>query len=1036
MNDDFEPVTPLTRREGGSVGEGAVLGTRREGVLGGYVRVNLPPELAARFEVLGEVASGGESDVLLVRRRDDGGRSAALKIYRHGLEPDPEALVLIRALPREHVVEIYDCGRSTAGWWEEQDYIEHGSLAELFNAEGPQLAVERLREVIVELAGALEAVHPVLHRDVKPTNVLVRAVEPLDLVLGDFGLARSTAFTHIVSTVAGSLAYQSPEALDGGASPARDWWAVGMIVAEASTGRHPFFDPGLGWPPAAEMRIALTTRPVPLDGIDDERIRLLCRGLLIRDPRQRWGATEVRSWLDGGTPTIADESATLHVDGRAAAIQPFVFAGQRCTTPEQLAPLLAQHWDYALRLISGAASEAPDYVRLVGWLEDHHHVPALRVLEQGVKDRSVARRLFRLLRTLDPDLPPSFRGHVVDREGLLALADAAAGGSAEEQLVIYDICELGIVGELAREEAFDDLIGLDERWRAEVELVPSLRDQLGSLGGPLETEETRRAVRARVLLALLDTDAMQSLRDSVGDANQPALTRDADARSLFQRICGDGTQPVRLIASTLALEPARERYENDLEQFRVARSTREDARVRLGSATDAVERGLKSVGGTGEHVLRSDARRMCEAVEDLMSQIDAIPDDMDNALAALGRIQALRSDAMELEQEAGQWEQDPLGATLARRPELVADCEAVGVPDLRRSCAAVLERGQFLAQSRTLWTTYIEAVAIARAVGVHPHRKLPAAPPGDNAVEVLKWCVSVRTEGRALVDDLLKRVSDQTPTHGSTESPASVSPAFGAVVAFLGVFGILCAIGFGTLAYPVLGLWIILCPLSAKMTYSRLKKSRTEQLARYTAQARVTYEQECESVNQAQSGLRAALQTLGSQGDSNATGEGSHPPAGGEAAPAREVVARPAMIMTSAGAIGLELTSVRSQGADVFAHLAQSGSYNGATVRRVRGGSAVAVGGRSDSGSDTEVTYLGPTTGGGLPFARGEVVLIRATGDQRAAELFIVTAQQSELAMAPEYERIGRVTSGMFICDRISDGASEAHIESIHVASA
>jgi hypothetical protein len=545
--------------------------------------VNLPPELAALFEVLGEVASGGESDVLLVRRRDSDKRRAALKIYRHGLEPDPDALAVIRALPHEHVVEIYDCGRSTAGWWEEQEYIEHGSLADLFTEEGPKLASARLSEVLVELTNALDAVHPVLHRDVKPTNIFVRTIAPLDLVLGDFGLARSTAFTHIVSTVAGSLAYQSPEALDGGASVARDWWAVGMIIAEGAIGRHPFLDPELGWPPAAEMRIALTTRPVPLDGVDDERVRLLCRGLLTRDPRQRWGASQIRSWLDGESPAVADESA---VRTRGVSVQPFVFAGARAATPEALAPLLAQHWDDALRLVSGAASQAPDYVRLAVWLQEHDDRAALRVLEQGAQDRSFARRLFRLLRVLDPSLPPSFRGCVVDRQGLVALATSAAIGDEQSQVIVYDLYELGIIGELARDEQRGDLIGIEEEWRAEVELIPRLRDQLGALGQPLDDEAVVRAVRARVLAALLDSDVREELVAAAGDSSQPALQRNSEARDLFEQVRGDGSQPIRLIAALAAVEPARERYEHE----RAEREAAERAATERREATERAER--------------------------------------------------------------------------------------------------------------------------------------------------------------------------------------------------------------------------------------------------------------------------------------------------------------------------------------------------------------------------------------------------------------------------------------------------------------
>lgn len=540
------------------LGDGGVVGTRREGGLaGGYVRMNLPPELASRFEVLREVASGGESDVLLVRPLSDHGRLSALKIYRHGMEPDPEALTVIRSLANEHVVEIYDCGRSTAGWWEEQEYMELGSLAELLAAEGPRLSGDRLREVVLELAGALEAVHPVLHRDVKPSNVFVRTREPLDLVLGDFGLARSAAFTHIVSTVAGSLAYQSPEALDGGASPARDWWAVGMIVAESAMGRHPFLDPELGWPSTAELRIALTTRPVPLDGIEDERARLLCRGLLVRDPRQRWGCAEVRAWLAGDSPVVASEhDQPLAV--RAETIQPFVFAGQRCGSPQQLAPLLAQQWQEALRLISGAASEAPEYIRLAVWLQDHQHEPALRVLG-AAHDRSFARRLFRLLRVLDPKLPPSFRGYVIDRGGLLDLGRAAVGGNEEASIALHDLLQLAILGEVAREDDYADLGSLEDAWRQQSQLLTQLRDQLGDAASPLRDDGISRRAVASILDALLDRTELSQLNGRFAELHNGLDLDESDQRrAQLDDVVGDGTEPARLLVGLLLAEHLQE----------------------------------------------------------------------------------------------------------------------------------------------------------------------------------------------------------------------------------------------------------------------------------------------------------------------------------------------------------------------------------------------------------------------------------------------------------------------------------------------
>ena len=462
------------------------------------------------------------------------------------------------------------------------------------------------------MAGALEAVHPVLHRDVKPSNVLVRAFRPLDLVLSDFGLARSTEHSHIVSTVAGSIAYQSPEALDGGASAARDWWAVGMIIAEAAIGRHPFHDLELGWPSTLEMRIALTTRPVPLDEIHDPRIRLLCRGLLTRDPRHRWGAGEIHAWTAGGSPPVVDDAGAAKAHD-TAAIQPFVFAGQRCTSPEQLAPLFAQHWNDALRLVSGQASEAPDYVRLILWLQEHENRAALRVLEQGAQDRSFARRLFRLLRVLRPELPPTFRGEVIDLDGLLVLAARAAGGDADASTVVYDLQQLGIIGELAREDEHADMITLDQRWTAQVELLNRLRDQLGAIGTPLADGDVERAARARILTALLDPTALETLAQTVGSSDQPALAENDQLRTVFEQTLGDRDEPARLIAALLVQDAARD----ELPRIRAARQAAEE-RVRI--EREAGEQAAREQ-REREYTQRAQAQRMARAamLSDLVS---------------------------------------------------------------------------------------------------------------------------------------------------------------------------------------------------------------------------------------------------------------------------------------------------------------------------------------------------------------------------------------------------------------------------------
>jgi serine/threonine protein kinase len=73
-----------------------------------------------------------------------------------------------------------------------------------------------------------------------------------------------------------------------------DWWALGMIALEAATGRHPF--EGLS---EQVINHHLATRSVDVRTVYDDRLRALCRGLLLRDPKRRWGGVEVARWLAG-----------------------------------------------------------------------------------------------------------------------------------------------------------------------------------------------------------------------------------------------------------------------------------------------------------------------------------------------------------------------------------------------------------------------------------------------------------------------------------------------------------------------------------------------------------------------------------------------------------------------------------------------------------------------------------------------------------------------------------------------------------------
>ena len=159
-------------------------------------------------------------------------------------------------------------------------------------------------------AGAIEAAAQILeglahahgkgivHRDVKPANVLLEDGPDISIRLLDFGLARFAEAETLtaVGDVPGTLAYISPERLRGeAASPASDVWSVGVMLWEALAGRHPFWAPSLlatskkieaGAPPLAQARPDL---PKPL-------VAAIARALDL-DPMQRPSAAELAKTL-------------------------------------------------------------------------------------------------------------------------------------------------------------------------------------------------------------------------------------------------------------------------------------------------------------------------------------------------------------------------------------------------------------------------------------------------------------------------------------------------------------------------------------------------------------------------------------------------------------------------------------------------------------------------------------------------------------------------------------------------------------------
>ncbi|APE14466.1 protein kinase domain-containing protein [Mycolicibacterium pallens] len=204
--------------------------------------------LEGRYRVEARIATGGMSTVYrgLDVRLD---RPVALKVMDARYANDSQFLTRFqreaRAVARlkdPGLVAVYDQGLDGSHPFLVMELIEGGTLRELLRERGPMpphAAAAVLRPVLGGLATAHRA--GLVHRDVKPENVLISDDGEVKLV--DFGLVRAVAEAGITSTsvILGTAAYLSPEQVSTGAADARsDVYAVGILAYELLTGATPF----------------------------------------------------------------------------------------------------------------------------------------------------------------------------------------------------------------------------------------------------------------------------------------------------------------------------------------------------------------------------------------------------------------------------------------------------------------------------------------------------------------------------------------------------------------------------------------------------------------------------------------------------------------------------------------------------------------------------------------------------------------------------------------------------------------------------
>jgi serine/threonine protein kinase len=381
--------------------------------------------VGGRYRVVDLVPLGGGDQARVYSIRDEGGsgEDLALKIYRQEIQPQAEVMRLLAGVRHTNLLGMLAFGWHDGLFYEVMPLARGGRLT-----EGELLSAEEIeRQVLPAVLSVLEFCHDqgVIHRNVSPESLLYLDAARTQIVLGGFGSAALLSPDKALAWVrqAEASVHCAPEVRQGIVGRESDYYSLGSTLLHLATGTASLPDPET-WP---------------------ARLGTLIAGLLEKEPIKRWGAREVRRWLEGQTMLPAP-SAVAEV----SVVSAFQFEGERLTDRPSLAVALARRWDEAKkRLYRGQVRE---------WAKQFDLDLANRVQDIEEEEEDQDRGVYTLLRLLHPAGPFVYRGLTATSPTDLGQAlgpDPIHGDSV--RVLALEALSCGVLGEWLRELGRDDL---------------------------------------------------------------------------------------------------------------------------------------------------------------------------------------------------------------------------------------------------------------------------------------------------------------------------------------------------------------------------------------------------------------------------------------------------------------------------------------------------------------------------------------------------------------------------------------------------
>lgn len=451
--------------------------------------------------------SGAEANIHTARRNLDA-ELVILKLYHHGISPDPAILNRLQFCPPEQFITILDHGASASGkYFEVLEYLSNGDLSTLLSGVRlPEISVRTLLEeldtAIVNLQTPDTENRILVHRDIKPANILIRSALPFKVALCDFGIAAMLDLNLPKTPQWKSFTprYAAPEQLRGILHTKSDYWSLGIVLVEALCGTHP-----LACKSDDEIKELILSGWQPDLNCFSHEWQTLIAGLTESNSDDRWGHAEIKVWLEA---TGFEQAVEQEVVEEAPPTQ---FDNLLSVSPLELAARLAMCWPRIVSLLDNrefhlwlsAEISRLNIDRTVAQLLDQPGTP---------DDIRMLRLVYRIAPSLSVHIWKEWR---LSRSDMADYCTNAMNGDEHKRCLVEEIFNFKVLQEIAT--LCDDVEAGNRAnaWHKAVDEYGQLVATMVLLGAPQENLPPRNSILPLLYLIECENGAGVRLFEAV-----------------------------------------------------------------------------------------------------------------------------------------------------------------------------------------------------------------------------------------------------------------------------------------------------------------------------------------------------------------------------------------------------------------------------------------------------------------------------------------------------------------------------------------